>query len=123
MTKIAYNVYKADCPTRKALDHLSDKWTTLIIGLLDEKPYRFSELLRGIDGISQKMLTQTLRKNERDGLIERKVDSSKVPISVTYRLTNLGRSVTVPLESLRVWAETNIEKVTRAQTSYDRAVE
>lgn len=118
MTKFDYNVYRADCPTRTVLDHVSDKWTALIIGMLAEQPYRFSMLLRNIEGISQKMLTQTLRKLERNGLVERTVDSSKVPISVTYLLTELGETIVDPLESIRDWAHTHIEEIVEAQTVY-----
>ena len=67
MRKTKYNAYFANCPTRRVLDRLADKWTVLVVGLLEQRPHRFSELLRGIDGISQKMLTQTLRSLELDG--------------------------------------------------------
>lgn len=120
MTHEKYNMYKAGCISRIALDHISDKWTTLVIGLLAERSYRFSELLRAVDGISQKMLTQTLRKNERDGLIMRTVDSSKVPMSVTYQLTELGQTIIEPLNSLQTWAYDHIEKMTAAQAAYDQ---
>ncbi len=73
------DVYAEDCPTRQVLDRIGDKWTTLIIGLLHERPMRFSELQRRIAGISQKMLTQTLRMLERDGLIRRTVYAEVPP--------------------------------------------
>jgi DNA-binding HxlR family transcriptional regulator len=68
MRKTPYNAYAAACPTRQVLDRIADKWTVLIIGLLEQRPHRFGELLHGIDGISQKMLTQQLRQLERDGI-------------------------------------------------------
>ncbi|MCA9958343.1 MAG: helix-turn-helix transcriptional regulator, partial [Anaerolineales bacterium] len=70
-TKIESDVYNSNCPTRQVLDRIGDKWTALIIGLLEEGPQRFSALQRNIGGISQKMLTQTLRNLERDGLVNR----------------------------------------------------
>ena len=93
MRKTRYNAYAAACPTRKVLDRIADKWTVLIIGLLEQRPHRFGELLRGIDGISQKMLTQTLRSLEYDGLVDRRAKPT-VPVTVEYSLTNAGRTLT-----------------------------
>ena len=87
--KLAYNAFMADCPTRQLLDTLSDKWLTLILSKLIDGPRRYSELSRDIAGVSQKMLTQTLRSLERDGLITRTVTPT-VPVTVTYELTGLG---------------------------------
>lgn len=112
------DVYSAVCPTRQILDLIGDKWTALIIGLLEEKTMRFSELRREIDGISQKMLTQTLRKLERDGMVMRTV-YPEVPPRVEYSLTPLGETLTAPLAAFREWAETHIDAVTQAQIEYD----
>jgi DNA-binding HxlR family transcriptional regulator len=114
MRKTPYNPYAALCPTRQALDRIADKWTVLIIGLLARRPHRFTELLRGIDGISQKMLTQTLRSLEADGLVARRVEPT-VPITVEYSLTPSGRTLTEPLEAIRRWAEQHIEGVLAAR--------
>jgi DNA-binding HxlR family transcriptional regulator len=114
------NVYASDCPTRQVLDRIGDKWTALIIGLLEQKTMRFSELSHSIGGISQKMLTQTLRSLERDGLVKRTV-YAEVPPRVEYTLTPLGETLTVPLAAIRQWAETHIDAVTEAQTEYDKA--
>jgi DNA-binding HxlR family transcriptional regulator len=114
-----YNVYSANCPTRQALSRISSKWTLLIIGLLGRQPHRFSELLASIDGISQKMLTQTLRSLERDGLVDRKIDASAVPISVTYSLTPIGQELIKPVRAIREWSETYIEEITTAQERYE----
>lgn len=110
--------YAEDCPTRRVLDFIGDKWSVLIIGLLEAKPQRFSELQRSIGGISQKMLAQTLRTLERDGLVERTV-YAEVPPRVTYALTPLGETLCAPLAAIRVWAETHIDAVTDAQKRYD----
>ncbi|MCA9913371.1 MAG: helix-turn-helix transcriptional regulator [Anaerolineae bacterium] len=120
--EIRGNVYRAACPTRQILDLIGDKWTALIIGLLEERTMRFSELSRDIDGISQKMLTQTLRKLERDGIVTRTV-YPEVPPRVEYSLTRLGETLTAPLSVFREWAETHIEAVTQAQIEYDNRQE
>lgn len=114
------NVYASDCPTRQILDRIGDKWTPLVIGLLEDgKTMRFSELRHNINGISQKMLTQTLRNLERDGLVTRKV-YAEVPPRVEYTLTELGDTLAEPLRVIRDWAEANIEAVTEAQIEYDQ---
>ena len=114
----AVDVYDDKCPTRQALNRIADKWTALVIGLLEEKPKRFSDLQRAIKGISQKMLTQTLRTLERDGLVTRTV-YAQVPPRVEYELTPLGCTLIGPLRSIRQWAESHIEQVIRAQAMYD----
>lgn len=122
METLVPNVYDANCPTRKVLDLIADKWATLIIGLLnDEQPQRFAALQRQIGGISQKMLTQTLRRLERDGLVQRKV-YPEVPPRVEYALTPLGQTLCEPIAALIRWSEENIDAVTAAQKYYDEAV-
>lgn len=112
------NVYAGDCPTRVVLDRIADKWTALVIGLLEDEPKRFSELQRCIGGISQKMLTQTLRTLERDGLVTRTV-YAEVPPRVEYALTPLGETLCAPIAAIRDWAEGHINEVTAAQEQYD----
>lgn len=116
--EIQGNVYASDCPTRQVLDRIGDKWTALVIGMLEEGPQRFSELRRAIGGISQKMLTQTLRSLERDGLVGRTV-YAEVPPRVVYALTPLGETLCTPLATIRQWAEANITEVSAAQAVYD----
>lgn len=116
--KKAWNVYKASCPTRQVLNCISDKWAVLIIGCLLEHDRRSSELRRDIEGISQKMLTQTLRALERDGLVRREVFPS-VPPRVDYSLTPLGRSLGQIVDQLRQWSEQNVEEVMEAQGAFD----
>ena len=101
------NAYSATCPTRHVLDQIADKWTTLIIGVLENGPQRFSAIQRAVDGVSQKMLTQTLRELERDGLVQRRV-FAEVPPRVEYRLTPLGATLSAPIAAIRDWAEANI---------------
>jgi len=116
-----HDVYDKNCPTRHALDRIADKYTVLIIVFLQGRPRRFSELQRIITGISQKMLTQTLRSLERDGLITRTI-YPEVPPRVEYALTPLGETLIEPLAALRQWAETHIEAVTAAQNTYDEKI-
>lgn len=114
----AWDVYKATCPTRQVLDCIADKWAVLVIGLLNGGTRRFGEMRKSIEGVSQKMLTQTLRSLERDGIVSRRVYAS-VPPKVEYTLTPLGQSLAGIVESLRVWSESNIEVVLASQQTYD----
>lgn len=112
------NVYEANCPTRQVLDLIADKWTVLIIILLKDKPQRFSQLQRGIGGISQKMLAQTLRGLERDGLVVRTV-YAEVPPRVEYKLTPVAQTLIEPIIAIRDWAESNINTIVHSQNQYD----
>jgi len=113
-----WNVYDDQCPTRKTLDRIADKWTVLIVGRLAAKKRRFGELRREIVGISPKVLTQKLRELERDGIIVRRVYAS-VPPKVEYSLTPLGSTLIGLLDAIRVWSETHIEAVLEAQQTFD----
>jgi DNA-binding HxlR family transcriptional regulator len=117
----APNVYDANCPTRLVLDRVADKWAVLLLGLLAAEPQRFNQLRRRIDGLSQKMLSQTLKSLERDGLVHRRAIAT-VPVTVEYSITPLGRTLAATVDGLRVWAETYIGEVQRAQKRYDRAL-
>lgn len=113
-----WSVFDAQCPTRLVLNRIADKWTVLVVSSLEGGTKRFSTLRREIGGVSQKMLTQTLRGLERDGLVTRTIYPS-VPPKVEYSLTPLGRTLVSLLDSIRVWSETHIEEVLKAQTIYD----
>lgn len=112
------DVYEDRCPTRLVLDRIADKWAVLILDRLRDGPVRFNQLRRTIKGISQKVLSQTLKKLERDGLISRAVFAT-VPVTVEYALTPLGRTLTDTIAALAHWAEHNIEAVLAAQQAYD----
>ena len=116
--KSDYDAFLAQCPSRQLLDRISDKWVTLVLASLSEGPQRYSELARTIAGVSQKMLTQTLRTLERDGLVTRTVTPT-VPVTVTYDLTELGRSLQGVILGLKAWAEAHMESVLAARASYD----
>ena len=113
-----WNAYDAQCPTRVTLDRIADKWTVLVVGGLAGGTRRFGELRRDVAGISPKVLTQKLRKLERDGIITRRVYAC-VPPKVEYSLTPLGRTLVGLLDAIRTWAETHIEAVLEAQQAFD----
>lgn len=106
------------CPVRGILDRVGDKWTTLIVIVLSQRPHRFSELRRAVPDISKRMLTQTLRDLERDGLVSRHVFPTKPP-SVEYRLTDLGETLLAPITNLIAWAEDNQKGITKARAVFD----
>ncbi len=106
------------CPSRRVLALIADKWTMLILPALLQGPRRNNELMRAVGGVSQKMLTQTLRELERNGLIERR-DYGEIPPRVDYRLTALGRSLGEPIWALDRWAERHFPEVEAARAAFD----
>ncbi|MDP9864065.1 MULTISPECIES: winged helix-turn-helix transcriptional regulator [Streptosporangium] len=116
--RAAYDAYLAACPARELLDTISDKWVSLVLNALSDGPLRYSDLGRIIAGVSQKMLTQTLRGMERDGLVSRTVTPS-VPVRVDYALTELGRDLQPLMRAIKAWAESHIEQVHSAREAYD----
>lgn len=113
-----YDPYREACPTRQLLDRIGDQWTVLVIGCLDSGPQRYTEIARRIEGVSQKMLTQTLRALERDGIVERTV-FPVVPPHVEYDLTELGRTLQDPIRMLERWALQNIDAVLDSRVGFD----
>jgi DNA-binding HxlR family transcriptional regulator len=105
------------CPVRDVLDQIGDKWSTLFIGILGERPHRFGALRRAVPDISQRMLTKTLRDLQRDGLVSRHVFPT-VPPSVEYRLTPLGRSLLEPLDGLIRWANQHHAAIREARADF-----
>ena len=106
----AYSVLSPGCPSRLVLDRIADKWTALVIQILARRTLRYSALQREIGDISQKMLTQTLRSLERDGLVRRKVYPVATP-KVEYTLTSLGRTLIEPLQGLCRWSEKHLPEL------------
>ncbi|MGX6604497.1 winged helix-turn-helix transcriptional regulator [Micromonosporaceae bacterium Da 78-11] len=111
-------VYPKDCPSRQVLDRIGDTWSVLIVISLARGPLRYTELAKRIEGVSPKMLTQTLRGLERDGLISRTVHAV-VPPRVDYELTKLGLSLLDLVGALENWAEMHIGDVAAARAAYD----
>ncbi len=118
--RLSFNVFLAQCPSRQLLDRLSDKWVGLVICALEDGPRRYSEIAREVAGVSQKMLTQTLRSLERDGLVEREVTPS-VPVRVDYTLTPLGTSLLPVMDAVHAWAERHMGEVNAAREEFDQA--
>jgi len=129
--KLEYDAFLAACPSRQLLDRISDKWVTLVLAALGgdgpvarqpvstaPRPLRYSELSRRLAGVSQKMLTQTLRSLERDGLVARHVVPT-VPVTVSYELTELGRSLQALMRDVKDWAEAHMDEVLANRDAYD----
>lgn len=114
----SYSVYQEGCPARLIFERLADKWALLVVRLLKCRPTRFNQLRREIEGVSQKVLSQTLRRLERDGLVSREVIAS-MPVAVEYSLTELGRTLADAIEPLTAWAVVHIEAVLDAQHRHD----
>jgi DNA-binding HxlR family transcriptional regulator len=112
------DLYAKDCPSRTLLDRIGDTWSVLTVALLAGGPLRYTELAHRIPGISPKMLTQTLRALERDGLVTRTV-YPVVPPRVDYALTSLGRNLLGLVDALRDWAEKHISEVLDSRNAYD----
>jgi DNA-binding HxlR family transcriptional regulator len=129
--KVAYDAFLAGCPSRQVLDRIADKWVALVLAALggdgprpgrdcagEPHTMRYSELSRRLAGVSQKMLTQTLRHLERDGLVTRTV-APTVPVTVTYALTDLGASLQEVMRNVKAWAEAHIDEVHANREAYD----
>jgi DNA-binding HxlR family transcriptional regulator len=132
--KVEHDAFLANCPSRQVLDRISDKWVALVLAALgsegpqpgrdcagEPRPMRYSELSRRLAGVSQKMLTQTLRYLERDGLLTRTVTPT-VPVTVTYELTDLGSSLQDVMGGIKAWAEEHIDEVHANREKYDTRV-
>ncbi|MFE0451030.1 winged helix-turn-helix transcriptional regulator [Streptomyces sp. NPDC058914] len=113
-----YDAFLKACPTNQLLDRISDKWVSLVVAALAPGPLRYSDLSRKIAGVSPKMLTQTLRTLERDGILTRTVTPS-VPVRVDYALTPLGSSLALLLVAVKDWAEVHFDEVHTARERYD----
>ncbi|ARQ70566.1 winged helix-turn-helix transcriptional regulator [Streptomyces marincola] len=111
-------VFRADCPSRPILDQIADKWSMMVMAVLAE-PRRFNEIKRRLDGITQRVLTQTLRRLERNGMVERRVLPTS-PVGVEYSLTPLGASLREPFAHLYDWTVAHASEIQARQRAYDR---
>ena len=111
-------VFFADCAARSFFDQVANKWSVMILALLNETPTRFNEIRRRLEGITHKALTQALRRLERNGLVARKVLATS-PVAVEYSITDLGRTLQVPLGAAYDWAIDHLQEIERAQEAYD----
>lgn len=119
VTIVKPNIYDPACPTRTVLDRIGDKWTALVVLVLLDGPQRFSQLRGAIGGVSPKVLTETLRRLERDGILTRTA-YPQIPPRVEYELTPLGRSLEQPIRAIAAWAEETVPRIVRARAAYDR---
>jgi DNA-binding HxlR family transcriptional regulator len=113
-----YDVLAEACPTRQVVNRIGDRWSLLVLYALEGGTLRFAELRRAVEGVTQKMLTQTLRLLERDGLVRREVFAA-VPPRVEYSLTPLGRGLSVRIAGIREWAYTNMADIEAARRDFD----
>ena len=119
MTKDADIVSHAGCPSRLLLDQVADKWSVLILAALCPAPLRFNAIRRRLEGITQKALTQALRRLERNGIVGRRVITGS-PIAVEYGITPLGRTLDEPFRALNDWTYRHLAEVEDARTAFDR---
>ncbi|MGK9050288.1 helix-turn-helix domain-containing protein [Neorhizobium sp. CSC1952] len=111
-------VFFADCAARSFFDQVANKWSVMILTVLTEKPTRFNEFRRRLEGVTHKALTQALRRLERNGLVERKVFATS-PVAVEYSITELGRTLQAPLGAAYDWAIDHLHEIEQAQEAYD----
>ena len=110
--------FSAACPSRQLFDQVTDKWSMMVLSVIRAKPLRFNTIRRHVEGVTQKALTQTLRRLERNGLVVRRVLPTS-PVAVEYAITDLGLSLQGPLGALHEWTITNLDKVAEAQRAYE----
>jgi len=120
--QLQFDVMQPGCPSRVVLQRIGDKWTPLVFQVLKDGPQRFSAIRTAIQGVTPKVLTQTLRTLERDGLVSRTI-YAEVPPRVEYGLTPLGQTLLGPLDAVRAWAEEHAGKILQSRQDYDDQAE
>lgn len=119
MTETDACIYRADCMSRLVLDQIADKWAVLILAVLCREPLRFNAIKRRLEGVTQKALTQALRRLERNGLVARRVKAGP-PVAVEYSVTPLGRTLQQPFAALYAWTVEHLAEVEAARAEFDR---
>ncbi|MGH8158202.1 MAG: winged helix-turn-helix transcriptional regulator [Rhodanobacter sp.] len=119
MTNIPPQCFSADCPSRVLFDQIADKWSMMVLAVLEDGPLRFNVIKRRLEGVTQKALTQCLRKLERNGLISRRVIPVS-PVAVEYAITPLGRTLQPPFKTLYGWTLAKLAQVEKARHAFDR---
>lgn len=122
MKECSIQEFRQDCPCRSLFDQIADKWSMMILAVLADGPLRFNAIKRGLEGITQKALTQTLRKLERNGIIARHVIATS-PVAVEYEITPLGRTLIAPLRALYYWTKEKMPEVDAARAEFDARME
>jgi DNA-binding HxlR family transcriptional regulator len=111
---------RIDTPHRELLDQVLDKWSLSVLNELCERPSRFNELRRAIPAVTQKSLTATLRRLERNGIVDRRVVATR-PVAVEYRITALGKTLRPPIDTLLAWADKHLPRIEQARRTFDAA--
>ncbi|KYQ97115.1 MarR family transcriptional regulator [Serratia plymuthica] len=111
--------FSSDCPSRALFDQIADKWSMMVLAVVDDEPQRFNAIRRRLEGVSQKALTQCLRRLERNGLISRQVISFS-PVAVQYEITQLGRTLQKPFRELHQWTLDKLPEVEAARLQFDQ---
>ncbi|MBU9849985.1 winged helix-turn-helix transcriptional regulator [Rahnella aceris] len=112
--------FSSDCPSRALFDQIADKWSMMVLAVLDEEPQRFNAIKRRLEGVTQKALTQCLRRLERNGLVSRQILSFS-PVAVQYEITQLGRTLQQPFRELHQWTLNKLPEVEAARRQFDQA--
>ncbi|MTD26288.1 winged helix-turn-helix transcriptional regulator [Erwinia sorbitola] len=114
--------FSSECPSRALFDQIADKWSMMVLAVLDEEPQRFNAIKRRLEGVTQKALTQCLRRLERNGLVSRQILSFS-PVAVQYEITPLGRTLQQPFRELHQWTLNKLPEVEAARRQFDQAAE
>jgi DNA-binding HxlR family transcriptional regulator len=115
--KLDPQCFSADCPSRALFDQIADKWSMMVLAVLDDGPQRFNAIKRRLEGVTQKALTQCLRRLERNGLVSRQV--IPMPLAVQYEITPLGHTLVPPLRQLHAWTLERLPQVEQARHAFD----
>jgi DNA-binding HxlR family transcriptional regulator len=119
MTCEVDEIFFADCAARAFFDQVANKWSVMILTVLDQKPTRFNEIKRRLEGVTHKALTEALRKLERNGLIRREVLNTS-PVAVEYSITELGKTLQIPFGAMYQWSIDHLSEIESSQESYDK---
>ena len=122
MLELKPQCFSSDCPSRALFDQIADKWSMMVLAVLDDGPHRFNAIRRRLEGVTQKALTQSLRRLERNGLVSRQIISFS-PVAVQYEITPLGRTLQQPFRQLHKWTLDKLPEVEAARSKFDEAAE
>lgn len=122
MLELKPQCFSSDCPSRALFDQIADKWSMMVLAVLDDGPHRFNAVRRRLEGVTQKALTQCLRRLERNGLVSRQVISFS-PVAVQYEITQLGRTLQQPFRELHKWTLDKLPEVEASRLKFDEAAQ
>ncbi|KPY39276.1 putative transcriptional regulator, partial [Pseudomonas syringae pv. primulae] len=122
MLELKPQCFSSDCPSRALFDQIADKWSMMVLAVLDDGPHRFNAIKRRLEGVTQKALTQCLRRLERNGLVSRHIISFS-PVAVQYEITQLGRTLQQPFRELHKWTLDKLPDVEAARLKFDEAAQ